>query len=375
MPAPKKLIFSRPGPDALLLHLLQSLARAGVSGNAAQAQQKMHDLLAGIKKYQTCNMPPVVRDHAVIWQQGPVRLLHLKSVAKGKRQPPIILIPSLVNGWEILDLLPDLSFARYLQQSGFDVHIIDWGDLRKDPHLKTVAHILNRYLGPLVRMIAGTSGEPVTTIGYCMGGLLMAGAMPEMMASVRAQIYLATPWDFHAGNPVLTQMIKGGAPSVTAMLATTDYLPNTQIQMLFAQVDPDMAINKFSRFLKLDMKDKAAEIFVAVEDWLRTGRDLPCDMAMACIHDWYLENQTGQGKWEIEGTAIDAKLLARKPALVVAPSQDRLVETQTAQALARALGRTATLHTPEIGHIGMMSSPRARDMVWAPLVEWIKALP
>lgn len=368
---PKNTTYSRSGPDALVLHLLQSMVSAGRSGDLITAQQKMHDMLAGIRRYQTCGVPPVVRDHAVIWQRGPVRLLHVKAPERNRHKSPVILIPSLVNGWEILDLLPEQSFARYLQQKGFDVHIIDWGDLREEPDIQTLPQLLFDILAPMVRMVSATAGSRVITMGYCMGGLLMAGAVPEMRAHLAAQVYLATPWDFHTGDPYLTRLVRAAAPQMLSVLQGTGYWPNTQVQMLFASVDPDMAIQKFARFYGLAPDDPAYAHFVAVEDWLQTGRDLPRDIALVCLRDWYLQNKTGQGSWQVGVHPVTASTLSEVPSLVVAPARDRLVETQTAQALARAMGRRAKLLTPDIGHIGMMASARAAELAWDPVVSWL----
>lgn len=369
-PSPSK--FSRVGPDALIIHLLQSMLRAGQSEGLETAQQKMRDFLTGIKKYQDWGAPPVPREMVCLWQRGAARLLSIGGgdCARG----PVILVPSLINGWEILDLTPQVSLARFLASRGYDVHMIDWGNLRDDPDIKNLDDLLNSYLIPMVRLVCDTARQSVMMMGYCMGGLLMAGAMPHIVDDVRAQVFLATPWDFHAGDQALTRLARNAAPSVTTMLQTTDYLPNSQIQMLFAMIDADMALKKFTRFAALAADDPAAAMFVAVEDWLQTGRDLPRDLALACLHDWYLDNQTMAGDWHVLGRRITAKDIAGPPALVIAPAQDKLVPTASAAALATQMGRKAILHTPAIGHIGMMASSRAQTLVWDPLVEWMETI-
>lgn len=374
MKTTRKQPFKRRGPDALLLHLLQAGGSVAAQFSSVTAQQKFARMLDGIKKYQEIAIAPIHRKYDVVWEKGAMRVMRLPGGRRAGVAPPVILIPSLINGPEILDLMPGHSFACYLQQNGFDVYIIDWGDVLSDKTICRMDDLLHKCLAVAVADVAKKSGQNVILAGYCMGGLLMAGAYPRLRDHVRGMAYLATPWDFHAGDPRLTQMVRQAAPHMLPMLAATPHLPNFQIQSLFALVDPAMAINKYSRFADMKIRDAAVKTFVAVEDWLQTGRDLPRDIARVCFEDWYLHNLTARGQWRVGGDLITPTLLKSCKSLVVAPRRDQLVETQTAKALATQLGRAAKYLEPDCGHIGMMVSPRAQADVWSPIIKWLKTL-
>lgn len=377
MTGPKKTPNYRAGPDSLLLHLLQATGQIAALGTDAERQEKMARMLRGIQKYQSTPIPPVERNHASVWQRGSMRLLHIAPTEnpgrKTKGARSIILVPSLINGWEILDLLPDQSFARHLAAQGNDVYIIDWGDLRDDPEIQSMDDLLLQRLLPAIELAAGLAGCPVALAGYCMGGLLVAGVLPHAAQFVDRALYLAMPWDFHAGTPHLTNLVRGWAPHMLPVLQTAAFLPNSQIQSLFAMVDPEMAINKFTRFADMDDDNPSAVTFVAVEDWLRTGRDLPQHIARTCMQEWYLENRPCHGQWHVGGAAVSPDTLKHTRSLVVAPRRDKLVETQTARAFYEQLGKTATYMEPDCGHIGMMASPRAVTDVWAPINKWLQS--
>jgi polyhydroxyalkanoate synthase len=299
-------------------------------------------------------------------------MLHLPLTNRRARAHPVVLIPSLINGWEILDLLPQISMARYLANQQFDVYILDWGDVQGDEQGQTLERLLHGRLADGVAAVHAMADAPVTLMGYCMGGLLMAGAMPVVRDRVAAAVYLATPWNFHAGDPLLTRLVRSWVAAMPASLGLSDAITNSQVQALFAQVDPEMAIHKFARFADMAADDPALGVFIAVEDWLRSGRDLPASLARPCLNDWYLENRTGLGQWRVGGHAIVAATLASVPSYVVVPMRDRLVEPQTALPLATLIGGVATLVTPDMGHIGIMSSPRAKTQVWEGLAQWLR---
>ncbi|MCX8500896.1 MAG: alpha/beta hydrolase, partial [Alphaproteobacteria bacterium] len=92
-------------------------------------------------------------------------------------------------------------------------------------------------------------------------------------------------------------------------------------------------------------------------------------VARETLLGWYGRNTTLRLEWRVAGTAIDPGLVPQ-PTLVVIPSRDRIVPPVSALALARSLPRAEVL-SPEIGHVGMMASPRAEALVWQPLVKWL----
>lgn len=366
MPAHPKTSFFRPGPDALLLHMLQAAGAIATLPDAQQKGEKFEGLLRGIRRYQTSSIPPVSRRSKTLWQKGSVKLL--QAGAFKKSQQTIVLVPSLINGPDILDLLPKrLSFTRFLLQQKINVLTVDWGDLLRDRSIKNLDDLLLRRLAPALAAAAQQAGRPVTVAGYCMGGLLAAGVFAAARLHIGALIFLATPWDFHADAPRLSTLVKQAAAS---MMAGDGPLSNVRIQSLFAMVDPDMALAKYGRFATLN-DGHEEEIFVAVEDWLRTGRDLPGAIGRACLTHWYLNNQPVAGKWRIAGHTVRAKDLSSVPCLIVAPKRDKLVEYKTSIPLAQQIGKAATLLSPDCGHIGMMAGRRAEDAVWQPVAKWL----
>jgi polyhydroxyalkanoate synthase subunit PhaC len=155
------------------------------------------------------------------------------------------------------------------------------------------------------------------------------------------------------------------------LLAGLGELPVDVIQVLFAALDPSLALRKFLGFAALDPASHRARHFVALEDWLNDGVPLAARVARECLGGWYGENSTGRGTWQLSGRAVLPERLTI-PSLAVIPDQDRIVPPASAQALAKALPFCETLR-PATGHIGMMSGGRAESGVWRPLAAWIES--
>ncbi len=126
--------------------------------------------------------------------------------------------------------------------------------------------------------------------------------------------------------------------------------------------------DKFSTFATETNQDKI-DVFIAIEDWLNDGVDLPYGIAKTCIEDWFLSNKPAQNTWQIAGQTVRADAVG-VPTFVVASTKDQLVEYDCAKALADSIPN-ATLYNPECGHIGMIAGGQAIKNVWQPIVDFI----
>lgn len=274
---------------------------------------------------------------------------------------PVLLVPSLVNRGYILDLSTDCSLARWLADQGCHPYLVEWGM----PGEPETGFGLEDYIGRLtqvLRLLNQRHGQPVTLLGYCMGGLLTLAASIQSPDLIRRQILMATPWDFHSDGGKQSAILGSMRPWLDSVIATYDLLPTDILQMFFTLLDPLLGLIKFSRFADMDPSSEQARAFVALEDWLNDGVPLTGGAARACIQDWYGANKTGKGEWQVDGRAIRPQDCATST-LCLIPSNDRIVPPASARALAGRL-QNATIVSPHAGHIGMVASRRSRETVW-----------
>ena len=182
---------------------------------------------------------------------------------------------------------------------------------------------------------------------------------------------LATPWDFHAERPAQARLIGAMAPQFEPLFALLGELPVDVIQALFAALDPSLALRKFLGFAGLDPASEKARQFVALEDWLNDGVPLAAPVARETLGDWYGENATMLGQWQLGGPAGSPSGAVDCPAIAVIPDQDRIVPPESALALARAIPTCEVLRTGT-GHIGMMAGASAQAQMWQPLAHWLR---
>lgn len=365
----------RKGLHPLAAHIgLAASAEGGADGVVLQEglerSESLKAMLLGIQKYQQHPHPQEIQPLEDVYQLGTVKLRAIPGYEPiTKDQPVMVLVPSMVNKAYILDLLPDRSLMRWLGQQGIMPYLLDWGDVTQDPGQADINGIIMKRLVPMIRHAAAMAGRPVHVMGYCMGGTLLAGAALHAVESIKSLIFLAAPWDFHAGTRSLLDRVKFWAPSAFPLIAEKGVLPVDWMQMLFASLNPHSSEKKFAAFVDMAPESEEARLFVAVEDWLNDGTDFPSAVAQQCIKEWFFENSPARSEWQVGGRFIHPEDF-QCPALIVASDKDRLVEQQTAVALADQMKQASTIN-PSCGHIGMIAGGQAVVKVWTPIAEWV----
>ena len=326
--------------------------------------------LTGIERYRHHPYRRDLPDPPVLWTEGASRLLDYGALGPATGAP-VLFVPSLVNRHYILDLSARKSLMRWMAAQGLRPFLIDWGTPgpleRRYSLTDYIAGRLERALAAVVEAV----GRPVPVVGYCMGGLLATALAQRRPKEVAALGLLATPWDFHAEDAGMARRAASFFQPFGPLLDAWGELPVDVLQGLFAQLDPLLALKKFSQFARMDPDSRAALAFVSLEDWLNDGVPLVAGVARDTLAGWYGRNDTARGEWLVAGQPVEPARL-RMPVLALIPERDRIVPPSSAVALARSID-SAQMIRPPLGHIGMVVSAGAETGVWRPLAEWLSA--
>jgi len=120
---------------------------------------------------------------AVVFENALMQLIQYKPLTPTVRARPLLLVPPCINKYYILDLQPQNSFIRYCVEQGNTVFVVSW----RNPH-EDLAHMgWDDYvsLGPIaaIHAVRRIMGVPdINSLGFCVGGTLLATALAVMMA-------------------------------------------------------------------------------------------------------------------------------------------------------------------------------------------------
>ena len=361
----------RRGPSPLPVHMgLAMVQYMMLRDKGVASKDDLQQMLRGIKKYQQHSYSRDKSKVSEIYKSGEVSI---KYYPAKNAAASILLIPSLINKSYIFDLLPEVSFASFLAQENIDVYLLDWGVPCRDAQLKDIDSLIVERLVPAIKHAAdcalNKTKKKTHVLGYCMGGTFLPAAAKFTNELAESLIFLAAPWDFSADTHSLASHVKAGSFSANQIIEKEGHLPKDWVQTVFAAVNAERAMDKFIAFANLDDDSPDAKLFVAVEDWLNDGVDLPDGLARCCLDDWYGKNLPSQGLWTVNNQSVDLSDINIR-SLIVASKKDRLVPGASSLALAKGI-KNHKIISPSCGHIGMMTGKAAKEEVWQPILSWL----
>lgn len=335
---------------------------------AAEGLRRYGDYLVGLKCYRAQPQPRRREQHPVLQQIGSSRLLDF-APQHDQTKPTLLVVPSLVNRPDILDLSAQHSLLRWLTGQGIRPLLVDWGR----PTLPEAQLTLTDYLQRLQQFLARTrqvAGGAVHLFGHCLGGNLALALAATRPQQCRSLILCSTPWDFHAGDPAIRQQGALLWQSLAPTLPPDALVPAAMLQSLFTLLQPLQVTEKFRRLGQAPMAVAQLQHFTRVEQWLNDGVPITRPVLQEILQDWYGANLPCRGGWHVNGQAILPQDL-RLPVLVAVPGQDHIVPPASALALARQVPGAIAYMAP-LGHIGMIISRRAPEASWRRFAAFIQ---
>jgi len=257
----------------------------------------------------------------------------------------VILVPSLINPPDILDLDADVSLAGAVSRMGRRSLLLDWGPARERGELDVGGHV-ERLLIPLI----GQVRETPALIGYCLGGTMAIAA--ANLAHVERVATVASPWRFSDYPERSRQSLLALWSQARSAAASLQALPMEVLQGAFWSLDAARTAKKFADFARVDPTSPEARRFAVLEDWANEGEPLPLPAARELIEDFFGADLPGKGKWEVAGKPVTDAIPV--PLLSCTAAHDRIAPS--------ASGPRGIVREIPAGHVGMIVGSARRQL-------------
>ncbi|MBI5720560.1 MAG: class I poly(R)-hydroxyalkanoic acid synthase [Burkholderiales bacterium] len=120
---------------------------------------------------------------AVVFENELFQLVEYKPLTAKVHERPMLFVPPCINKYYILDLQPDNSVVRYTVEQGHRLFVVSW----RNPDETLVDKTWDDYIegGPItaIRTVQALTGaKTINTLGFCVGGTILATALAVLAA-------------------------------------------------------------------------------------------------------------------------------------------------------------------------------------------------
>jgi polyhydroxyalkanoate synthase len=284
---------------------------------------------------------------------------------------PILLVPSLINRWYVMDLREGKSLVQALTQAGLDVFCLDWGVAQDEDRYLTWDDVIAR-LQRAMRVVRRTTGaDKIGMLGYCMGATLVAIAAalePERTAAV---INLLGPIDFSKAG-VLGEMTDPRWFDPEPIAEAGNIAP-MQMQSAFVMLRPTGTLAKWITFMERAHDPEFRDQFAAVEHWANDNVPFPAAAYVTYIREMYQGNTLVQGSHRVGGKLVDLRRI-ECPVLTIVAERDTICPPPSALALNECCGSSdrQVLQVPG-GHVGAVVGSKASTALYPSISQWLRS--
>lgn len=306
----------------------------------------------------------------VVHREGTAQLYRFRrpSDRPAASATPLLLIPSLINRWYILDLREGASVAAALAEH-LDVWLLDWGVPNDEDRYLDWDSLLKKISRAVRVMQRSTGSERVSVLGYCMGATLAGIWTALHPEKVSAFVNLAGPFDFSKAGTLSTMVDKQWF-DVEAIASAGNITP-PMMQAGFWAFQPTQQLAKLL-FLPETLADPAArEAFLALENWANDNVPFPAAAYQTYIRELYQENKLIRGEHWALGRRVDLKAI-ECPLLSIIASRDAICPPAAATALNDAVSsKEKRVLTIAGGHVGAVVGKKATRELYPALLAWL----
>jgi polyhydroxyalkanoate synthase len=316
-------------------------------------------------------LAPTPKD--TIFRDGTAELLHFRRPADVAPAggAPLLLVPSMINKWYVLDLRRGSSVVEALTKAGIDTYCIDWGAPEDEDRYLSWEDVITR-LGRMVRRVKRETGAAkVGVLGYCMGATLSTVHTALEPDSVAALVNLLGPVDFSKAG-FLGDMVDGRFFDAQAIGAAGN-MSASMMQSGFTALRPTTQIAKIVGYLDRCHDPRAREAFDALEAWSGDNVPFPGAAYTTYIGELYQKNALVKGEHYVRGRKADLKNI-RCPVLSIVADRDSICPPGAATALNDNVSSAdKEVLTVGGGHVGAVVGSKAAKLLYPALTAWLKA--
>ena len=348
----------------------------------------------------------------VVFRNHLIELIQYTPTTKKVYPEPLLIVPSCIMKYYILDLSPANSMVRYLVGQGHTVFMVSWRNPDvSDRDLGMQDYLQMGVIEAMVAVKARTGASRIHALGYCLGGTflaIVAAALGRGDAKSQSQVRGQNPRRRHEDVTGLGNLPE--LATVTLLAASTDFSEPGELGVFIDDDQLNTLRQSMARTGYLSGRQMAGSFqFMNSRDliWARStrryllGQDevgndmmswnadltrLPERMHSEYLESLFLNNALASGHYRFGGVGVSLMDI-KTPMLVVGTMRDHVSPWKSVYKIHQLSDTQITFILAAGGHnAGIISEPgharrsyqmncTEKDQAWTEPDEWVAQAP
>jgi len=326
---------------------------------------------------QTDRRPPRwASKHRIVLDLPLARMRDFSTPDAGDVVPTLVLPPQAGHDSCIVDYSPERSQMQAIVRRGLTRALtLDWVGATAE----TAGATIDDYLAVLDQAVDQLGGR-VNLIGDCQGGWLSAVYAALNPARVNTLTIAGAPIDFHAGDPVIHELLSCLAPS--GNLAFYEALVRSGGGVLkgehmlagFIAISPADEIGRQLELLRSLDDEKHVARYREFEDWFKHTQDIPGEFYLWIVRNLFRDNALIEGSLHVGGRPVELGEISM-PLNLLGGAEDHITPPDQVFALADYASTPPDQITRELssgGHLGLFMGREPLREHWPQILDAIR---
>lgn len=317
------------------------------------------------------NLAPTPKEP--VFSENSVTLYRYVPVRKQLQGTPLLIVPSLILRYHIMDLLKGHSLIEDLVNKGIDTYLIDWGVPGEGHGHLTFDYYIGTFMRRCVRKVSRLTGrKQINLLGQCIGGTLGAIYTALYPDQINRFVALTTPVDFEDAG-LLAFWTKKEFFDVDAVVDSFgSVVPAEFIYACFPLLDVKATVEKYRRLYDNALDDNFLHNFRAIDQWANDKVPFPGLVFKKFIRDLYQENLLVKGEFTIDERPAKLENI-RCPVQSITAEFDHVFPEKAALALMDHVRGPKEYHKIDAGHVTLIALFPQREVTYRLISDFLLA--
>lgn len=219
---------------------------------------------------------------------------------------PVLIVPSWIMKFYILDLSPGNSLVRFLVERGHTVFIMSWKNPDADDRdLGMDDYLQSGVMAAIDAVAAVLPRRQIQALGYCLGGTLLSIAAAKMArdddARLKSLTLLASELDFTEPGELGLFIDESQLAFLDDLMSQKGYLDGKQMAGAFAMLNSrDMVWSRMEHEYLMGHSLPVSDLIA----WNADATRMPYRQHHEYLHSLYLRNDLAEGRYRVDGKPV-----------------------------------------------------------------------